>query len=171
MFINLVLLSLRDNRVSSLLLSESIIEVWDIKNVLRKLWLERYIQLFIDQFLEVNVCKPGVCLDILDTMAWTYSIAGLFFEQLLDKVFALFRHLYFVSLWIWKVYGLLLDKLVHLQVVIIASVKRRKSYYHFIGKDTQSPPINGERMTLFIKNFRSKIFWSTAEWESLGVIM
>jgi len=55
-----------------------------------------------------------------------------------------------MSLWVRKVDRLLPNELIHLKVIIAASVKGREANYHLIGEDAESPPINWEAMPFFI---------------------
>ena len=69
-----------------------------------------------------------------------------------NEVLALIAHLDFVSLWVWEIDWLLSDELVHFEVVIAAGVERRETYNHLVGENTESPPVDGETMSLLIQN-------------------
>jgi hypothetical protein len=88
-----------------------------------------------------------------------------------DEVFAFVTHGDLVSLWVWEVDGLLPDELVHLQVVIAASVEGREADDHFVGQDAESPPVDGEAVTLLIEDLGSQVLGSAAEGVGLGVVL
>ena len=48
-------------------------------------------------------------------------------------------------------------------------IERWKSNYHFIDERSETPPVDGLAMTLFIENFRSKILRSSAN--RIGIII
>ena len=85
---------------------------------------------------------------------WTY---------LGNEVLALLRHSNLMTLRIREVDGLRLYKLVHLLVVVVASVERREANNHFVGKNSDGPPVYWERVTFLGENFRSKVIRGTAE--------
>jgi hypothetical protein len=72
-----------------------------------------------------------------------------------------------VALWVREVHWLRLDQLVHLRVVAVARVEWGEANNHFVGEDTDSPPVNWERMTFLDKNFGRQIIRRSAEGESL----
>ena len=49
-----------------------------------------------------------------------------------------------MSLLIGEVNSLLLDQLKHLVIVLLTSVEGRETDNHFIGQDSECPPIDGE---------------------------
>lgn len=54
-----------------------------------------------------------------------------------------------MALRVREVDGLGLDQLVHLLVIVVASVEGREANNHLVGKNSDGPPINRERVTFF----------------------
>ena len=54
-------------------------------------------------------------------------------KYLRNEVLALVAHFDLVSLWVWEVDWLLSDELIHLQVVIAASVEGWETNNHLVG--------------------------------------
>lgn len=74
-----------------------------------------------------------------------------------------------MSLRIWEIDWLLLDQFIHLKVIIATSIEGRESNNHFVGQDSESPPIYWEAVSFLVENFRCQIFWGTAERVSLSI--
>ena len=72
-----------------------------------------------------------------------------------------------MTLRVGEIHWLRLNELVHLRVVAIACVEWRESNNHLVGQDTERPPVNRERVSLFDKNFRRQVVWCPAKRESL----
>ena len=72
-----------------------------------------------------------------------------------DKVFAVFGHGDVVALRVGEVDSLLLNQLVHLRVILCASIEGRESDNHFVGQNAQCPPINWEGVAAFDQNLWS----------------
>ena len=68
-----------------------------------------------------------------------------------------------------EVHCLLLYKLVHLAVSLAASVEGREADDHFVGQDSEGPPVDGETVTALNKNLRSQIVRRSTEGKGLGV--
>ena len=65
------------------------------------------------------------------------------------KILAFLRHRDLVTLRVGEVDRLGLDELVHLLVVVVTCIERREAHNHLVGEDTDGPPVDRERVTLF----------------------
>lgn len=61
-----------------------------------------------------------------------------------DEVLAVLAHGDVMSLLVWEVHRLLLDQLVHLRIILGASVEGREADDHLVGEDSEGPPIDRE---------------------------
>ena len=80
---------------------------------------------------------------------------------------ALFAHGYSVLGGIWEEDRLVLDQLVHLRVILRASVEWWEADNHLIGQDAEGPPIDWECVALLLEDLRCQVLGSTAEGLSL----
>lgn len=76
-----------------------------------------------------------------------------------------------MALWVWEINRLFLNQFVHFWVVVVSSIKRRESYDHFVGQNSDSPPVYRECVTLFMQYFRCKVVWCAAKRKSLCTIV
>ena len=135
--------------------------------------------------------KPGVAEDFLDSATGTKTIGWVFLKQLLnqrkntvrdgkceskiigtyasDEVFALVRHSDVVTGLVREVHGLLFDQLVHLGVRGTAGVEGREAHNHFIGENTQGPPVDGEAVAALNQNLWRQVVGRTTEGEGLCI--
>jgi hypothetical protein len=132
-FFDLIDFSLGKDGVDGFFICELLVKVGDIKDVGREFWLERRLDLFTNELLDVDVLKPGMLEDFFDSFLCSESVLGVLLEKLRNKVFAVIAHLNLVSLWVWEVYRLLPNKLIHLQVVIASSIEGREPDDHLVG--------------------------------------
>ena len=131
--------------------------------------------------------------NFLDSTTGAETIGWVFLEQLLNQsestvsdrkyegravgtyasneVFALVRHGDVVTGLVREVHGLLLDQLVHLGVGGTTSVEGREAHNHFIGKNTQGPPVDGEAVAALNQNLRRQVVRGTTEREGLSVAL
>lgn len=65
------------------------------------------------------------------------------------KILALLRHGDLVTLRVGEVDRFGLNKLVHLFVVVVSCIERWEAHNHLVGEDTDGPPVDRERVTLF----------------------
>jgi len=92
-----------------------------------------------------------------------------FNSYLSNEILTLCGHRYLMTLRIWEVDWFCLDQLVHFLVVVVSSIEGRETDNHLVGENSDSPPINWERVALFSENFRSKVIRSATEREGLCI--
>ena len=76
-----------------------------------------------------------------------------------------------MPLLVWEVHGFLLDQLVHLRIILGASVEGREADDHLVREDAKGPPIDGEGVTALDKDLRCQVVGRSAEGVSLGVAL
>lgn len=62
-----------------------------------------------------------------------------------------------------EVNRLLFNQLVHLRIILSSRVEGREPNNHFIGQDTQSPPVHWEGVAALNQDLWGQVVWSTAE--------
>jgi len=139
----------------SLLGCEFLIKGTYIEDVFGQLRLVRRGNLSLKELGNVNRLEPGVLQNFLDTTFSSQAIGRILLEELRDEVFAFFTHVDLVAFRVREVDSTLLDHLVHLLVVVALSEEGWASNNHLVGKDTDGPPIDRERVTRVTQNFRS----------------
>jgi hypothetical protein len=87
-----------------------------------------------------------------------------------DKIFTLVGHVDVMTLRVREIYGLALNKLVHLGVIVISRVEWRETNNHLVRQHTYSPPVHWERMTFLVEDLRGQIIWCSTETESLSIL-
>lgn len=107
--------------------------------------------------------------DLVQAASRSESVLGCLSQALLNEVLTLWTHGDAVALRVREEDWLVLDQLVHLLIVLTASIEWRESNDHLISQNAEGPPIDGEGVALLLEDFRSQVFGRTAERVSLLV--
>jgi len=106
-----------------------------------------------------------------DATLGTETIGGVLLKELGDEVLAVVTHVDLVAFWVGEVDSTLLDHLVHLFVVITLGEEGRASHDHFVGQDSDGPPVDGEAVTRVRKDLRGQIVGCSAEGVGLLTVL
>lgn len=96
MLADLPLRSLREHGVDGLIGGKHLVEVGDVKYILRQFWLEVRLDLLIHQLVYVYVSEPRVLHYLVDSTRVADTLLGVLLQALVDEVLALFGHGYAV---------------------------------------------------------------------------
>lgn len=117
------------------------------------IWNEWCLLLFLKQGFPVNSCEPRMVFNLKGTFG-SQSILRFLLEKTLKQISQLVTH----KNWDFRICKLYLVK----KLSSAFGVERRQTDNHFIDNRAKTPPINRFTMTLFVKNFRCKILWGSA---------
>jgi len=138
MFVNQLSFSGIDETFLNLKLGEFLIKVAGIIFLFDG-WNIRSSDLLLQQVFNIQVSKPTMGNNIVDSSFFAKSLCFVFFEKLADKILRLRAHFKAMLLLSRPPNGTTLNQIVHLMLILI--VEWWNTNYHLIDQNSKSPPI------------------------------
>ena len=142
---------------------EDLIKIGDVFLILTQSGNKRRIVTFLNQLFLIQAGQPWMRNHFLAAATCAQSLGGVLAQQFRDEILAVLRNRDLVAFEVRELNFSCLYHFVHLFVVLVIGVKWRTAHEQLVTEDTDSPPIDWERVPLFSENFRGKIIRSPAE--------
>ena len=119
-----------------------------------------WVKLLGNELFLVDVGKPGVVQDLVDTIG-SESCLTVLVEQLDNKVLCFWRDSNLVADWVWEVYWALSDQEVH--SVPVAVEEGWNADDHLVDQDSECPPVDSVVVAVPDKHFWGQVLSGATE--------